>query len=108
MYRLGRFLPGNNRSIKCYLNSQEDCEQLLMHSRLLMHSENYRNVIVQADLTLMQRSQIKQLVLEKRKRNACAQENNDEPDWVIRNGKLHRRRDIELHRTEIQLTMNCL
>ncbi len=95
IYRLGKFTPGKNRSIKCHLNSQEDCEQIVMQSRLLEHSENYSNVIVQEDLTPKQRSHIKQLVLEKRRRNACAQENNEQPDWVIRNGKLCRRRDIE-------------
>ena len=51
IYRLGRFIPGKNRSIKCHLNSQEDCELIVMQSRLLKHSENYSNVIVQEDLT---------------------------------------------------------
>ncbi len=93
IYRLGRYTPGRNRTIKCYLNSQEVCEQLLMQSRFLSNSTKYSNVIVQADLTPMQRSYIKQLVLEKRRRNGCARENNEEADWVIRNGRLCRKSD---------------
>ncbi len=92
--RLGRYTPGKNRTIKCYLNSQEDCEQLLMQSRFLSDSTKYSNIIVQADLTPMQRAHIKQLVLEKRRRNSCAQENNQEADWVIRNGRLCRKSDL--------------
>ncbi len=94
IHRLGRYTAGRNRTIKCYLNSQEDCEQLLMQSRFLSDSTKYSNVIVQADLTPMQRAHIKQLVLEKRRRNNCAQENNEEPDWVIRNWRLCRKSDL--------------
>ncbi len=94
IHRLGRYIPGRNRTIKCYLNYQEVCEQLLMQSRSLINSTKYNNVIVQADLTPKQRSHLKKLVLEKRRRNRCAEENNEEPDWVIRNEKLCRKSNL--------------
>ena len=112
LHRLGRYIPGRNRTIKCYLNSQEDCEQLLMQSRLLQDSRNYSNIIVQADLTPMQRFHIKQLVLEKRRRNSCARENNEEADWVIRNGKLCRKRNLNSSLVYLiwqqKWTFNCI
>ncbi len=94
IYRLGRQVPGKNRSIKCHLISEGICEQILAQSRLLQDSHNFSNVIIQADLTPMQRFHLKKLVFEKKRRNSCAQLNNEEPDWVIRYGKLCRKRDF--------------
>ncbi len=94
IYTLGRQVPGKNRSIKCHLISEETCEQILAQSRLLQDSNDFSNVIIQADLTPMQRFQLKKLTTEKKRRNFCAQENNEEPDWVIRYGKLCRKRDF--------------
>ncbi len=94
VYRLGAREAGKARTIKCHLNSKKDREQILVHSRILLGSENFRNVIVQADLTPMQRRHIKELVMEKKRRNCCAKENNEEPDWIVRNGKLCRKSDV--------------
>ncbi len=93
LYRMGKKVQGKNRTIKCHFTSQDDCEQLLAQSRILKDSTSYSRIIIQADLTPMQRSHIKQLVLEKKRRNKCAQENDEEADWVLRNGKLCRKRD---------------
>ena len=94
MYRLGRKVPGKNRTIKCHLTSQEECEQLLVQSRLLRDSKDHNNIVIQADLTPMQRSHIKQLVIEKKRLNDFARVNNEDADWIIRNGKLSRKRDL--------------
>ncbi len=94
IYRLGRRVPGRTRSIKCHLKSEDLCEQLLNQSRKLTQSQEFCQVVLQPDLTFHQRTHLKQLVREKRRRNSLAQENNDEADWIIRDNKLYRKRDI--------------
>ncbi len=93
IYRLGRKIPGKNRSIKCHLKSKEMCEQVLSQSRRLSESSTFSQVVLQGDLTPMQRSHIRQLVNEKRKRNTIARKSNQDPDWIIRSGKLCRKSD---------------
>ena len=94
IYRLGRKIPGMNRSIKCHLKSENLCEQLLLQSRKLTKSQEFCQVVLQPDLTFHQRIHIKQLVREKKRRNNLALEKNEEADWIIRDGKLYRKRDI--------------
>ncbi len=96
IYRLGRKIPGQNRSIKCHLKSKEMCAQVLLHSRRLSESHNFSQVVLQEDLTPMQRSHIRRLVNEKKKRNCVARENNQDPDWIIRSGKLYRKGDFKV------------
>ncbi len=96
IYRLGKRTPGKNRSIKCHLNSKEVCEQVLSQSRKLSESNRFCQVVLQEDLTPMQRSHIKQLVNEKKKRNCLACKNNQDPDWIIRGGKLCRKNDYQV------------
>ncbi len=93
IYRLGKKVPGKNRSIKCHLKSKEMCEQVLSQSRRLYESSNFSQVVLQGDLTPRQRSHIRQLVNEKKRRNYLARKNNQDPDWVIRGGKLCRKSD---------------
>ena len=94
VYRLGRRVLGKTRSMKIHLSTEEICQDILKHSRKLTHSDNFSNVVLQADLTAQQRSHLKKMVCEKKRRNRVALENHDEADWVIRNGKLCRKRDI--------------
>ena len=94
VYRLGRREPGRTRSIKCHLRSEDMCEQILMRSRRLTQSHEFCQVVLQPDMTFLQRTHIKQLVKEKKRRNSFARENNEEEDWIIRDGKLYRKRDI--------------
>ncbi len=94
IYRLGRRVPGMTRSIKCHLKSEDLCEQILMQSRKLTKSHEFCQVVLQPDMTFIQRMHIKQLVKEKKRRNNIALENNEDADWIIRDGKLYRKRDI--------------
>ncbi len=94
IYRLGRRVPGVTRSIKCHLKSENLCEQILLQSRQLTKSHDFCQVVLQPDLTFHQRIHIKQLVREKKRRNNLALEKNEEADWIIRDGKLYRKRDI--------------
>ena len=94
IYRLGRRVPGRTRSIKCHLKSEDLCEQILMQSRKLTKFHEFCQVVLQPDLTFHQRIHIKQLVSEKKRRNNLALEKNEEADWIIRDGKLYRKRDI--------------
>ena len=91
IYRMGKKIPGKNRSIKCHLKSKETCEQVLSQSRRLSESSAFSQVVLQEDLTPMQRSQLRQLVNEKKKRNSLTRKNNQDPNWVIRGGKLCRK-----------------
>ena len=93
-YRLGRKVLGKTRSNKVHLRSKELCQDILTHSRNLTRSKNFSKVVLQADLTTQQRSHLKKLVIEKRQRNNTALENHEDADWVIRFGKLCRKRDI--------------
>ena len=96
IYRLGKKIPGKNRSIKCHLNSKELCEQILSKSRKLTESSSFNQVVLQEDLTPMQRLHLRQLVNEKKKRNCIARKNNQDPDWIIRSGKLCRKSDYKV------------
>ena len=82
------------RSIKCHLKSEDLCEQLLMQSRKLTHSHEFCQVVLQPDMSFLQRTHLKQLVIEKKLRNSLARDNNEEADWIIRDSKLYRKRDI--------------
>ncbi len=66
IYRLGKRTPGRNRSIRCHLISKEVCEQVLSQCRRLSESSRFSQVVLQEDLTPMQRSHIKELVKEKK------------------------------------------
>ncbi len=95
IYRLGQYgASGRNkpRSIKVHLRSTEECAEILENTRKLSQSVQHSYVVIQPDLTLMQRNQIRTLVMEKRRRNRQAITNNEEPDWTISSGFLHRRR----------------
>ncbi len=94
VYRLGRRVPGMTRSIKCHLKSEDLCEQILRQSRKLTKSQEFCQVVLQPDMTFNQRMHIKHLVKEKKRRNGLALENSEDPDWIIRDGKLYRKRDI--------------
>ncbi len=94
MYRLGRHHdPSNNRtrSIKVHLKSADDCDEILQNLRKISQSVKHPCVVIQRDLTPMQRNHIKMLVMEKKRRNNQAIMNNEEPDWTISSGFLHRR-----------------
>ncbi len=97
IYRLGRKIPGKNRSIKCHLKSKEMCEEVLSQSRRLSESSSFSQVVLQRDLTPMQRTHIRQLVNEKKKRNCLALRNNQDPDWIIRGEKLCRKSDYKVY-----------
>ena len=94
LYRLGRKVPGVTRSIKCHLKSEDLCEQLLMQSRKLTQSHQFCQVVLQPDMTFLQRAHLKHLVREKKRKNSLACDNNEEADWIIRDNKLYRKRDI--------------
>ena len=94
MYRLGKQSPGRNRSMKIHFKCENFCHSILQNSRNLSTSKSYRNIVIQSDLTPLQRHHLKSLVHEKKERNHRAILCNEEPYWVIRNGRLSRKCDI--------------
>ena len=94
IYRLGKRLPDRNRTVKVHVNSEDFCRKVLQHTRKLGESINFKHVVIQQDLTPIQRHHLKMLVKEKKQRNYQAEQCKEDPDWIIRSGKLCRRRDI--------------
>ncbi len=93
-YRLGRRSLGKKRTLKVHFMSDVFCKNVLQHARKLTYSRKYKNVVLQPDLTPTQRQHLKMLVDEKKQRNSFAVQCNEQPDWIIRRGKLCRRRDL--------------
>ena len=94
IYRLGQRIAANRnrtRSIKVHFKTVEDCDEVLQNLRKLSKSTKHNTIIIQPDMTPMQRNHLKMLVLEKRKRNTQAVSNHGDPDWTITAGFLHRR-----------------
>ncbi len=91
IYRIGRKTNSKVRTMKIHMQSEELCRQILSNSRRLSNSTKYKMVVVQNDLTLLERRHLKQLVLEKRRRNDMAKSQDEEPNWTIRDGVLFRR-----------------
>ncbi len=94
IYRLGRHLAlskNKPRSIKVHLKSADDCDEILRNLRKLSQSAQHPCVVIQRDMTPMQRNHIKLLVMEKKRRNNQAIMNNEEPNWTVSSGFLHRR-----------------
>ena len=105
-YRLGRRVPAKNRTLKVHFMSEEFCKSVLQHARKLIDSEHYKRIVLQPDLTPSQRQHLKMLVKEKKQRNCLAAHHNDEPDWIIRRGKLCRRRDMCLSNQHSKSTLD--
>ena len=102
VYRLGKpASPGRNRSVKMHLKCEDFCHSILQNSRNLSTSKSYSNIVIQSDLTPLQRHHIKSLVQEKKERNHLAILCNEEPYWVIRNGRLIRKCDIWISLIEL-------
>ncbi len=91
LFRFGRRMPHRVRSLKVHLKSTELRDKVLSNCRRLMKSENYSNIVLQKDMTPMERIHLKKLVYEKKRRNFEARQNHEEPNWMIRGGILCRR-----------------
>ncbi len=91
IYRLGRKTNSKPRTMKIHLRSTELCDQILSKARWLSSSTKYKSVVIQRDLTLLERQHLKGLVSEKRRRNNLAKAQNEESDWTIRDGILCRK-----------------
>ncbi len=97
IYRMGtRQVEGRSRTIKVHLTSATLREGIISNSRRLSSSEKYNTIVVQRDMTALERKCMKELVIEKKKRNDVARAMKQEPDWTIRNGILLRKSNISL------------
>ncbi len=91
VYRLGPPDKHRTRSIKAHFKSADVSEAILRNSRNLSKSTLYSSVVIQSDMTSMQRNHIRHLVSEKHRRNHEAIVRNEEPDWTVSGGFLHRK-----------------
>ena len=72
IYRMGRQVDGRRRTIKVHLRSATLRESIMSNSRRSSSSEKYNSVVVQRDMTVLERRCLKELVIEKKKRNDVA------------------------------------
>ena len=93
VYRLGQPSVNRVRSLKVHLKYAEIKEEIIYNARRLANSEKYRTVVVQKDLTPLERIHLKNLVYEKNRRNHVARSSQDEANWTIRGGVLCRKSD---------------
>ncbi len=91
IHRFGQRKSHRVRSLRVHLKSAVLCDKILSISRRLMKSENYSNIVLQKDMTPMERIHLKRLVYEKKRRNHEAMQNQEEPNWTIQCGILCRR-----------------
>ncbi len=84
MYRLGRKQPNKTRSLKVHLKSAKTRDLILDNARRLSLSEDFNKIVIQKDMTPLERIHLKQLVHEKNRRNHLARMNHEEPNWTIR------------------------
>ncbi len=91
VYRLGKKLPSKTRTVKIHLRSSNVCEYVLNNSRRLSDSEKFNKVVLQKDMTVLEREHLKRLLLEKKRRNELASTMDEEPIWIVRNGVLCRK-----------------
>ena len=96
IYRLGKRSPVRNRTIKVHFKSEEVCSNILQNTRKLRETNQYKHIVIQPDLTPVQRQRLKLLVEEKKQRNWSAAQCKEEPDRIIRRGKLCRRRNLTI------------
>ncbi len=90
-YRLGKLATGRNRTIKVHLKSEEFCSRVIQSTQKIRNSPEYSNIVIQPDLTPLQRRRLKSLVQEKKLRNSYAIQCGEQADWVIREGGLCRK-----------------
>ncbi len=88
LYRLGRKSSHNKRSLKVHLKSSETRDQILANSRILSKSPYYKGIVIQKDMTPLERIHLKRLVYEKNRRNHEKRSNHLEANWTIRGGIL--------------------
>ncbi len=93
-YRMGRRHPSRGRSIKVHFTSSAICEHILENARKLVGSNKHKSVVLQKDLTTLERLNLKKLVMEKRKRNLAASNMGLEADWIIHDNFLCRKSDL--------------
>ncbi len=86
IYRLGKKQPNKVRSLKIHMRSARTRDQILENARRLSHSYNFNNIVIQKDMTPLERIQLKRLVYEKNRRNHVARMNHEDANWTIRGG----------------------
>ncbi len=92
MYRLGNKSAHKVRSLKVHLKSSEMRDTILDNARKLATSSSYQQVVIQKDMTPLEREHIKRLVYEKKRRNLEAKSKEGQEErrrrrtWTIPGG----------------------
>ena len=94
IYRMGRENQNKGRSIKVHFTTTDMSAHILENARKLSRADKYKTVVVQKDLTPLERLNLKKLLTEKRIRNLNATRVGEEADWIIRAGILCRKQDF--------------
>ena len=91
---MGRKNQCKSRSIKVHFTTTEMSAYILENARNLSRADKYKTVVVQKDLTPLERLNLKKLLTEKRIRNLNATRVGEEADWIICAGILCRKQDF--------------
>ncbi len=94
IYRMGRKSLSKGRSIKVHFTTAEMSVYTLENARKLSRADKYKTVVVQKDLTPLERLNLKKLLTEKRIRNLNATRVGEKADWIILAGILCRKQDF--------------
>ncbi len=94
IYRMGRKNHSKGRSIKVHFTTSEMSTYTLENARKLSRAEKYKTVVVQKDLTPLERLNLKKLLTEKSIRNLNETRKGEEADCIILAGIMCRKQDF--------------
>ncbi len=91
LYRLGKKSAQRVRTLKVHLKCPETRDRILANAWRLASSTKHKGIVVQKDMTPLERIHLQRLVHEKNRRNYEARSNQQEANWTIRGGILCRK-----------------
>ena len=87
--RLGAKKAGHCRPLKITVESKEQHEAVLRRAKKMKnHQGKYQNLSIRPDLTPLEREEMKELVQEKKQKQAESNQNRDRKIWIIREWKV--------------------
>lgn len=87
--RLGPKKAGHSRPLRITVESKEQHEAVLRQAKNLKnHQDKYQNLSIRPDLTRLEREEMRELVQEKKQKQAESNQSGDGKIWIIRNWKV--------------------
>ena len=93
--RLGKKTNGTNRPLRLTVSTLQERNSLLKASTKLKGTENFKEVVIAKDMTPLERKSRRLLVQLKKRRQEESTAAGENVEWVIRNNKVVRKRDLQ-------------